>query len=270
MKANHVIATAMLLCTVTLFAEPVTFESGETPATLVELFTSEGCSSCPPADSWLTRLKSSPDLWKRVVPVAFHVDYWNGLGWPDRFATAANTARQRNYAAAWGSDSVYTPGFVLNGLEWRGWFQRETIPEPSHAKAGRLVVTLHDAQADVAFTPAGGLPPLRVEVALLGGNLESNVTRGENSGRKLHHDFTVLHLASGPLHGDGALHGDRAPSAEVHRFGCRRCRVDCSRRSQTPDPGDRRLAAKAVRFLANRSRSRHSEDARACATPHMV
>jgi hypothetical protein len=191
---------AMLLAASTLRAESAKFESGETPATLVELFSSEGCSSCPPADAWMSKLKSDPDLWKSIVPVVFHVDYWNGLGWPDRFASAANTARQRRYAAAWRNDSVYTPGFVVNGQEWRDWFQRGTLPEPSSAKVGKLAVTVGDGRVDVIFIPtAGASKPLQVEIALLGGNLESNVTRGENTGRKLRHDFTVLRYLSAPL-----------------------------------------------------------------------
>jgi hypothetical protein len=99
-------ATAMLLTATRLFAESLTFESTETPVVLLELFTSEGCSSCPPADAWVSKLKTSPDLWKSVVPVVFHVDYWNGLGWPDRFSSRANTERQQHYSAAWHTDSV--------------------------------------------------------------------------------------------------------------------------------------------------------------------
>src|SRR5258708_30257782 len=130
MKLPLAFATT-LLAAVPLFAEPITFQSEDTPATLLELFTSEGCSSCPPADAWMSKLKTNPGLWKRVVPVVFHVDYWNGLGWPDRFAPAANTARQHRYAAAWRSNSVYTPGFVLNGHERRGSFPVQAPPEPS-------------------------------------------------------------------------------------------------------------------------------------------
>ena len=178
------IVTAMLLTAAPLFAEPITFESTDTPVTLLELFTSEGCSSCPPADAWVSKLKTSPDLWKSFVPAVFHVDYWNGLGWPDRFATRANTDRQHRYAAAWRNNSVYTPGFVLNGREWRVWFNRGSLPAPAPAKVGKLQVTLRDrTHADVTFTPLGNAPkPLQVELALLGGNLESDVKRGENSG----------------------------------------------------------------------------------------
>jgi len=195
---------SMLLAVAPLFAEPITFESNDTPATLIELFTSEGCSSCPPADEWVGKLKSNPDLWKHVVPVVFHVDYWNSLGWPDRFATAANTARQRRYASAWRSNSVYTPGFVLNGREWRGWSQREKFPEPSSSKVGKLAVTVSDGKAGVSFTPSrAALKPLQAELALLGADLQSDVKRGENRGRSLRHDFTVLHFNSMPLRADG-------------------------------------------------------------------
>src|SRR5690242_17613339 len=171
-----------------------TFESGETQTTLIELFTSEGCSSCPPADAWLSKLKNNPDLWKRVVPVAFHVDYWNRLGWPDRFSRSEFTDRQRRYATAWRIDSVYTPNFVVNGREWKGWFNDGMLSARSE-KIGKLRITLTN-NIDVAATfegPRHGPPKL--EVALLGVNLQSDVKRGENSGRKLRHDFVVLQLA---------------------------------------------------------------------------
>src|SRR5260370_2199922 len=95
-------------------SEPMTFESGDMQTTLIELFTSEGCSSCPPADAWISQLKDSPDLWKRVVPVAFHVDYWDNLGWRDRFAKPEFTARQRRYVATWPAESLFPPESVRN------------------------------------------------------------------------------------------------------------------------------------------------------------
>ncbi len=199
MKAPAILASLVISAMPSL-AEPLTFESAETPATLIELFTSEGCSSCPPADAWVSTLKTSPDLWKKFVPVVFHVDYWDRLGWPDRFASAANTERQRRYAAAWGSNSVYTPGFVANGREWRGGGPRAGLPAASSAKVGRLTITLRENAADVSFTPSvAGTRPVLAEVALLGSELTSDVKRGENSGHKLRHDFTVLQIASVPL-----------------------------------------------------------------------
>src|SRR6266567_7895599 len=136
----------LLINVIAMPASPMpatTFESGEARTMLVELFTSEGCSSCPPADAWINQLKESPDLWKKIVPVVFHVDYWDNLGWRDRFAKPEFTSRQRRYAAAWGGDSVYTPGFVINGKEWRGWFGGNAMPITS-AKVGVLRVSVGD------------------------------------------------------------------------------------------------------------------------------
>jgi hypothetical protein len=174
-----------------------TFESGVTQTTLLELFTSEGCSSCPPAEKRISQLKSNPDLWKKIVPIAFHVDYWDHLGWRDRFAKAEFTERQRNYAAAWREDSVYTPAFVSNGQEWRSWFN-DNAPHLQSEKVGTLSVTLSDdKKVNGTFVSEGAkLRSLKLEVALLGNDLESDVKRGENSGRKLRHDFVVLQFAN--------------------------------------------------------------------------
>src|SRR5213594_2766651 len=188
-------------------SEPLVFESGEARTMLVELFTSEGCSSCPPADAWISQLKESPDLWKKIVPVAFHVDYWNNLGWRDRFAKPEFTARQRRYVAAWRGDSVYTPGFVVNGREWRDWFGNRALWRERPAIAGNLRVTLsNETDVTAVFTREDSrTSPLQLHVALLGSNLESDVKRGENSGRKLRHDFVVLQLAKTDLTNQGNL-----------------------------------------------------------------
>jgi len=182
-----------------------TFESGVTQTTLLELFTSEGCSSCPPAEKRLSQLKSSPDLWKKIVPIAFHVDYWDGLGWPDRFAKAEFTQRQRRYAASWPTGAVYTPTFVVNGKEWPGFFNREAAPKAGPEKVGILAVALKgESEAVATFSPENATRgPLKLEVALLGTNLQSDVKRGENSGRKLHHDFVVLDLAKTDMVNEG-------------------------------------------------------------------
>jgi hypothetical protein len=180
------------------------FESGDTQSTLVELFTSEGCSSCPPAEKWLSGLKSNHDLWKKIVPVAFHVDYWDRLGWRDRFAKPEFTSRQQRYAAAWGGDSVYTPGFVVNGKEWRGWFGGNATPITS-TKVGVLRVSVgDDGKVSATFAPDNmQTRPLVLNVALVGNDLESDVKRGENSGRKLRHDFVVLQLAKSEMMNQG-------------------------------------------------------------------
>jgi hypothetical protein len=196
---RRVIAIAVILIWLAVgyvFAsEPRTFESGETQNSLLELFTSEGCSSCPPAEKWLSALKSSQELWKQTVPVAFHVDYWDHLGWRDRFAKPEFTSRQQRYAATWGGDSVYTPGFVVNGKEWRNWFGANAVPTIS-TRVGVLRVSLSEVWKLSATFVAETTQPraLALNIALLGNDLESDVSRGENSGRKLHHDFVVLDL----------------------------------------------------------------------------
>lgn len=102
--------------------DPHTFSSGTGKTTVIELFTSEGCSSCPPADNWLSGFKSDPRLWKQIIPLAFHVDYWDYIGWRDRFASPAFSARQSDHKKQGNIRSVYTPGLVVDGREWRGWF----------------------------------------------------------------------------------------------------------------------------------------------------
>ena len=96
----------------------ITFQSTDEQTSLLELFTSEGCSSCPPAETWLSGLKAAPGLWKEFVPVAFHVDYWDYLGWRDPWGAKTFSLRQHAYAKTWRIDSVYTPAFILNGKEW--------------------------------------------------------------------------------------------------------------------------------------------------------
>ncbi len=177
-----------------LAAAPRHFTSGEGRTHLLELYTSEGCSSCPPAEAWLGGLHDTPGLWRDFVPVAFHVVYWDRLGWRDRFASKEYTARQYAYSAAWGSDSVYTPGFVLDGAEWRGGGKP---PAASAEKAGLLSVEYgDDGVCRVKFAATG---EYEVHAALLGGGIVSGVSAGENEGRTLHHEFVAMGLAAAPL-----------------------------------------------------------------------
>ena len=123
-----------LFAAVAAHAAPLEFQSREQQTSLLELYTSEGCSSCPPAESWLSQLKAKTGLWSDFVPVAFHVDYWDSLGWRDKWASPQFTERQRAYAAASASANVYTPEFVLNGAEWRNWFGLKGAPGLSGTK----------------------------------------------------------------------------------------------------------------------------------------
>jgi len=113
--------------------------------------------------------------------------------WPDRFSRPEFTDRQRRYAAGWRLDSVYTPNFVVNGQEWKGWFNNGMLSTRPR-KTGKLRVTI-SSDSDVAATfESAQAEALKLDVVLLGTNLESDVKRGENSGRKLRHDFVVLDL----------------------------------------------------------------------------
>src|SRR5438477_10055741 len=175
-----------------LCADNVVFESGAKKVQLLELFTSEGCSSCPPAEASLGRLVSDPRLWHEFLPVAFHVDYWDRLGWKDPFASAEWTTRQRLYAANWNADSVYTPAFVLNGREWRD----ANVPRLSEEAPGALKATVRgDNTVVIDFEPARReARDFEVYLVRLGFGISMNVRAGENSGRNLHHDFVVLSL----------------------------------------------------------------------------
>jgi len=187
------------LCPATalLSTEPIQFQSATNQTSLLEFYTSEGCSSCPPADAWLSRLKDNPRLWKDFVPLAFHVDYWDYLGWKDPFASPEFSKRQHD-DAEWRNRSIYTPGFILNGQEWREWFDRDKLPRVSSKPGGTLTVSSEDGQRWLLrFEPAATNQPASLEfhAALLGFGLISDVKAGENRGRRLEHDFVVLTMA---------------------------------------------------------------------------
>jgi hypothetical protein len=198
-----IIGVALLLFSGGLLcAENLVFESGPKKVQLLELFTSEGCSSCPPAEASLGRLVNDPRLWHEFVPVAFHVDYWDRLGWKDPFASAEWTKRQRLYAANWNAETVYTPAFVLNGREW----QNASVPVINDGGTpGVLKATVRSDHSIVINFEPGNASAREFEVylACLGFGININVRAGENNGRSLRHDFVVLSLdhqklASGP------------------------------------------------------------------------
>jgi hypothetical protein len=206
------LATGLAFAAVSNAAEPLRFASGSSQVTLIELYTSEGCSSCPPADSWLGSLRDRPGLWTEFVPVEFHVDYWNGLGWRDRLSSREFTARQHAYASAWGSQSVYTPCFVRNGAEWKPIWGGSVA---SSRRAGSLSIEVGAGDVclvayvpDAATRAAAG--PYDIHVVLLGGGVSSRVTAGENRGATLGHEFVVLAMVNDTLVPDAATHAHRA------------------------------------------------------------
>lgn len=186
------------------------FQSGAKPVPLLELYTSEGCSSCPPAEDWLARLKDSPGLWRDFSPLALHVHYWDSPSWRDHWSAPEYTERQRSYAEIWHASNIYTPCFVLQGKEWRGWVLRHSVPESGGEDIGVLAVNSTNARLwNVTFVPT--TPADRryeIHAALLAGGLDSEVRGGENEGRRLHHEFVVLDLIQIGMSGDhGVAHG---------------------------------------------------------------
>lgn len=170
---------------------------------LVELYTSEGCSSCPPADTWLRELAVAGPGPDYLVALAFHVDYWDYLGWEDRFASPRYTARQRAIAARAGAGFVYTPQVVLNGRDYRQWSQRRFMEDVARVNRGdaaaELVLSLtHEpgrgslvaAQARLRRQPAAGIRA-QLSLAVYSSGHETRVAAGENRGATLRHDFVV-------------------------------------------------------------------------------
>jgi hypothetical protein len=180
-------------------SDQIVIKSGPERVNLVELYTSEGCSSCPPAEEWLGGLRNDSRLWHAFVPVAFHVDYWDRLGWKDRFAQTAFTARQFAYAKAGAVSSVYTPGFFVNGREWHDWFEHRQLPSNGDRPGVLEARVAATGEAEVRFAPEVKFEKGTAHAAWLGFGLVSNVGRGENAGRTLRHDFVVLSHTSANL-----------------------------------------------------------------------
>ncbi len=134
-----------------------------------------------------------------------------GFGWTDPFADPAFSQRQYAYTAQWESERIYTPAFVFDGREWRGYFQRAALPQKAAQEAGALQIELRDSTAVVSFAAADKTADkLHVHLALLGFGLKSDVNRGENSGKVLAHDFVVLDYQTTALARDGGHHRSTA------------------------------------------------------------
>jgi hypothetical protein len=158
---------------------------------VVELYTSEGCSSCPPADRWLSSLKGRAD----VLALGFHVTYWDRLGWPDRLAAPSHTERQHAWARAHRSPTVYTPQVLVDGEDWRrwpGWPAAPATPAATHTRSQDPALELVQAGERVtASLAAGSARRLSGYWAVLEDQHATRVPRGENAGRTLTHDHVV-------------------------------------------------------------------------------
>ena len=165
--------------------------SGASLTPVIELYTSEGCSSCPPADQWLSGLKGQP-----VVAQAFHVAYWDYIGWKDRFAQPVFSARQRDIAAQNRQSGIYTPQLVRNGHDWSDWHrQRGSLLAAGAQQPAKARISLQRVGETDAFEAR--VEPLDAQTSwtaywtVTEDGHSSRVKTGENAGEYLKHDFVV-------------------------------------------------------------------------------
>jgi hypothetical protein len=201
----HLIAkVALALSLVNLTVQPAiaaecSAQSGAATVPLLELFTSEGCSSCPPADKWLSDLK--PDT-KKIIPLAFHVDYWDYIGWKDKFSKAEYSNRQRKTAAFAGVGFVYTPQFVLSGRDFKGadisrLNQAVSASQKLASRANLSLNAISQTNGEITLkATAQAVNPNDINnadifIAIYENKLVSQVNAGENNGRVLKHDYVV-------------------------------------------------------------------------------
>lgn len=179
--------------------------SGPDTIALLELFTSEGCDSCPPADRWLAQLPQRGYPPSRLIALAFHVDYWNYLGWNDPYARAEFSARQRDAGHRHRSRQIYTPQLLLDGMDYRRSLLRDDaearITAINKRRPGaqiRLAVEASQQRqflnATVAISTSESMRTAQAFIAIYENNLASAVTSGENRGRRLRHEFVVREL----------------------------------------------------------------------------
>ncbi len=174
------------------------FASSEQPSSLVELYTSQGCSSCLPAERWISNFKHDQRLWTSVFPLAFHVDYWDYIGWKDEFAKPKYGTRQRQYQRLGLTHQVATPGFVVSGKGWNGWFRGQRLPKEQTVPAlGKIELEIEARDLTVRYLSGKAKPDddsFKINIALLAFDMNSNIDSGENRGRELKQDFVVLSL----------------------------------------------------------------------------
>jgi hypothetical protein len=183
---------------------------GRAGVAVVELFTSEGCSSCPPADAVLAELARDQPA---ACVLAFHVDYWNELGWPDRFSSPDFTARQRAYARSFGAGGLFTPQMIVNGTDSVNALDRlraDEIVARSLASAAMVPLHIRARAADgrtiaVDYEVLGPPPGAVLDVAAVEPTTTTSVAAGENAGKTLHHTNVVRAFQMLPMpHGSGS------------------------------------------------------------------
>jgi hypothetical protein len=189
------------------FAGDCRLDSPAHRVTVIELYTSEGCSSCPPADRWFSGLPQAGVSAEHAVLLAYHVDYWNPLGWPDRFSQAQFSERQRTVAARNRASFIYTPQVVVDGRDFRRWRGgvRDELAAINHQPARatiRAAIEGADRQwrlrGEAALAANAGDGRAQAWIAVFENGLSTEVRAGENAGARLAHDRVVRELA-GPF-----------------------------------------------------------------------
>jgi hypothetical protein len=179
-----------ILALASIFVTPLA-QAGEVKG-VVELFTSQGCSSCPPADKVLGEVSEQGG----ILALAFHVDYWDRLGWKDTFSSKGNTQRQRGYAAGFGTGTIYTPQFVVNGLAEPGSGSSQGIRTAISALGTRghslnVPVDLKTSGGELVINAGAGSGNASVVLVTYVRSKVVNIERGENSGRKIEYRNAV-------------------------------------------------------------------------------
>ena len=210
---NKLIILSCLFALPAFAAEKLTVVSSPQQTAVVELYTSEGCSSCPPADQWFEALIDVPKEELDVLALAFHVDYWDYIGWKDRFGSPKHTSRQRQLGANNNQGSIYTPEFFVDGAEARG--TRDVIKKIriSNNKAAVLQLKLSVSKEGGTLrleleTASGDTPPgiLHSRFLVYESQLSSDVKRGENSGEILRHQQVVRYMSPAMQLEDNSQH----------------------------------------------------------------
>ena len=184
----------MLLAPTLMHAKDFNFQSAEDKAQLIELYTSQGCSSCPPAERKLSKLVNNKELWQQIVPIAFHVDYWNYLGWRDIYSSSKSTQRQQLHHANGNVYNLYTPQFVVDGKEWRGFFKGDQFQEPSTERSGVLSLNWNfdSERLSMTFNNQSKQQPATCLFSLLSFEDAIKIHSGENRNLTIDQDFSSL------------------------------------------------------------------------------
>lgn len=234
LKTGCALLLMLLLSATPALAGMCSTESGKSRLPLLELYTSEGCDSCPPTDQWISTLPQRGYTPQRVLALAFHVDYWNYLGWKDPFAQARFSERQREANRRINSRVVYTPQLMLNGADYRRGVLGDDIGpriagSSSQAPGAQISATAKTDGNQAQFSARIGTATnvtgaAQAYIALYENNLATDVAAGENRGKRLRHDFVVRELygpftvaANAPLVIDQAIHKDsKWKTADLH------------------------------------------------------